>query len=88
MIYINALELINVSVENNILKEKEGKIFVYRAGTPKSKAGWYLSEKDFVAKELMNNEKGQRLLISALKEKNVDFVPKDYSWMSSHSEDL
>jgi len=78
MFYINALELINVSVKNNILEESEERILVYRESTSKSKAGWHLTDKDTVAKELMNDEEGQKLLISALKEKNVDFIKTDY----------
>ena len=79
MIYLNALELINEAVKNDILEEKEGQILVYRKGTSQSKEGWYLSDKDIVAKELMNDEKGQGLLISALKQKNVEFKPTDCS---------
>jgi hypothetical protein len=75
MFYINALHLINVCIDNNILKEKDKKVLVYRSGTPTSAEGWYLVDKDILAKELMNDKDGQDVLIEALKEKNVEFVP-------------
>lgn len=88
MLYINALELINVSIKNNLLDEIEGKIHIYRNGTSESEPGWYLEEKDIVAKELMNDKKGQKLIISLLKKRNVDFTPTDYSWLSSYNDNL
>lgn len=84
MIYINALELINLCVKNGILQERDGEIFTYRSGTPKSKEGWYLTDKDLVAKEVMNDEDAQNQLIAALKEKNVEFTPTDFSWLSHY----
>lgn len=88
MLYINALELINISVKNNLLDEIKGKIVLYIKGTSKNKAGWYLIEKDTAAKELMNDKENQKLLISLLKEKDVDFIPTDYSWLLSYSDNL
>lgn len=81
MIYINALELIDLCIEHSLLKEKNDKVFIYRAETPNSKEGWYLTDKDTVAKELMNDKAGQKTLINALKEKGVEFKPTNYSWM-------
>jgi hypothetical protein len=82
MIYINALELINACVKNDILVEEKGYVFVLRKG----KKGWCPTDKDLLAKELMKDEKGQKRLISALKEKNVEFTPKDYSWLNKEKE--
>ncbi|PLS19106.1 hypothetical protein CVD28_01480 [Bacillus sp. M6-12] len=79
MIYIQALELLNVAVKHDLVGERDGKVIVYRKGTSQSNEGFYLEEKDTVAKELMKDEKGQTTLIQALKEKGVDFVPTDYS---------
>jgi hypothetical protein len=78
MAYIDALKLINLAIENDLLGEQEGKVFVYRAATSRSEEGWYLDDKDIVAKELMNDEKGQKTIIEVLKEKGVSFVPKEY----------
>lgn len=82
MIFINALELINQCIEHNLLKEEDGKVFVYRNGTEKHKEGWYLTDKDILAKELMQDKEGQEILISALKEKNIEYTPTDFSWLS------
>ena len=81
MKYINALELINLAVKNGMIKEKDGKIFICRKGTEKKKAGWYLEEKDLVAKELMKDENGQEIIISELKKRNINFVLTDYFWI-------
>lgn len=81
MIYINALELINACIENEILVEKDGGVFVYRNASANSKEGWYLDDKDILAKEIMADTEAQNALISALKEKGVEFIPTDYSWM-------
>lgn len=77
MRYIDALKLINLCVQNNILKEIKGNILLYREGTPNSKEGWYLTDKDIVAKELMKDEEGQKKLVLELKKRNVEFIIKD-----------
>lgn len=79
MYYINALELINTCIQHDILKEKDGCVLVYRTASANSKEGWYLCDKDLVAKELMNDAEGQQILIDALKKKNVEFTPTDYA---------
>ena len=73
MYYINALKLINLCVEHNILQEKDNKIFVYRNKGKNNKEGWYLEPKETLALELKEDKKGQETLICALKEKGVDF---------------
>lgn len=73
MFYIDALELINMSVKNGILKEQEGMVFVYRAKTNESNEGWSLTDKALLAQEIMRDEDGQEALINALKEKEIDF---------------
>lgn len=75
MIYINALELINACIENNILYEDRGYVLVARTGHQ----GLSPTDKDTLAKELMNDEKGQEILISELKKRNVEFIPTNYS---------
>lgn len=84
MIYINALELINACVENEILYEEKGYVFVLRKG----EKDLCPTDKDILAKELMKDEKGQQTLISALRKKNVEFTPTDYSWLSKDKEIL
>lgn len=85
MRYINSLKLTNLCIENNILGEVEGKIPVYRKGVRKKKRkngktpgwivkpGWYLTDKDIFAKELMHSKKGQKIAISALNKKGIKF---------------
>lgn len=85
MKYINALELINIALENNILTERDGGILVYREASHTNCEGWYLTEKDILAKELMSSEEGQKVIISALKKKNVEYTPKEYSYTSDTS---
>jgi len=82
MIYINALELVNMAIKNDLLKVKEGKVFVYKAKTTQNKEGWYLEDKNTIAQELMRSESGQSTIIEALKEKGLLFVPTDYSFLT------
>lgn len=73
MKYIDALNLLNLCVENEILSEKDGGIFVYRNAGEKSPEGWYLTDKDLLSKELMTDKEGQKVLIEALNEKGTKF---------------
>ena len=86
MLYITALELINLAIENGVLMEQEGMIVVYRDASPTSEEGWYLEDKDTLAKELKESKEGQEAIISALREKNIEFKPTDYSWLDSYLE--
>ena len=82
MKYIEALRLIDISVKSGVIKELEGKIFVYREGTPYSREGWYLDEKDTVAKELMKNKQGKEILVDELLLNNREKLePTDYLWL-------
>jgi len=82
MIYINALNLINLAIENEILEELEAKVPVYMAAGTNNKEGWYLIDKDNLSKELMNDKKGQESLILALNDKGVIYSEKSYLWQS------
>lgn len=82
MWYIHAIELINLAIKNDVLKEKDGGAFVYRNNSDTSPEGWYLEDKDTIAYELMEDEEGQKLLIEALKDKNIEFKPTDFSWLT------
>jgi hypothetical protein len=79
MIFIHVLELIDLCVKNDILQDMDGNIPVYRKGTDKCNEGWHLTEKHRLAQELMKDDGGQKALISALKGKNVEFIPSDVS---------
>lgn len=79
MRYIDALGLINKAIKAELLQEEKGGVLVYRAKSVQSPEGWYLEEKDTVAKELMKDEAGQKMLMEALKEKGMEFVPTDYT---------
>ena len=78
-LYINMLQLLNTAVENNILAEKDGKIFVFRNSDDDDNDDddgyWSLSDKDLIAKELMKDIDGQEIIKKALKEKGVEFNP-------------
>lgn len=75
MKFIHALELIDLCVKNEILQDVNGVIPVYRERNADNKEGWYLIRKHDLAQELMRDVEGEKLLISSLKEKNVDFLP-------------
>lgn len=78
MIYINALELINLCLREEILHEKDGMVCVYRSASATSPEGWCLEDKDILAKELMGDKEGQNALISALDKKGIKFMPTKY----------
>ena len=77
MNYISALDLTNLCIKHEILVEKEGLVCVYREGRGSYKEGWYLEEKDTVAKCIMSDKDVANLLITELSKKGVIFVPKD-----------
>lgn len=77
MFYIDALNLINLAIENSILVEKDGGIFVYREKSANNEEGWYLDDKDIIIREVMQSKEAQDILISTLKEKDVEFVEID-----------
>lgn len=75
MIYIDSLNIINLSIKHKILKENNhGNVYVYRdeGSDGVNKAGWNLIDKDSLAKELMDDKNGQKALITALKNKGID----------------
>lgn len=82
MWYIHTIELINIAIKNDVLKEKDGNVFVYRNGSDTSPEGWYLEDKEMLAHELMEDEKGQKFIIEALKDKNIEFQPTDFSYLT------
>lgn len=85
MMYIHALELIDLAIKKDLVTVKDNKVAVYRNGAGDREEGWYLEEKESVAQELMKDEKGQEILFNALKEKGVEFNPTDYSWLNTPS---
>lgn len=72
MKYINALDLINLCIENDLLKVVDGYIPVYKEGE-NIKSGWYGYNKEDLAQELMYDEKGYNYLIAKLKELGIEF---------------
>ena len=75
MKYINALELVNLALENSILHERDGKVITYMQGE-NFKDGWYLVDKEYAIQSLMRSEEGQTLIINKLLEKGIEFKPK------------
>lgn len=77
MIFIDAFNLINECVNNNILKQENDMILVYRKATETCKEGLYFTAKVDLAFEVMTDEYGQKKLIEELKKKGVLFKPTD-----------
>ena len=76
MYYADALNLIEICVENDILKEQDGAIFTYRTEGKLYPESWYLMDVNILANELRHDKNGQEALILALKEKEVIFEEK------------
>ena len=72
MRFIDALNLIELCVEHEVLAEIDGGIAVYRNGTETSPEGWYLERKEDVAQELMHDPEGITLLTAKLEELGVN----------------
>lgn len=73
MKYIEALNLINLSIQFGILQERDEKVFVYRNKGKNSPKGWFLESKDVVAQELMEDSSRQDILIKALSKQGFEF---------------
>ena len=78
MKYIDSLDLINLSIEHEVLKNNNhGNVYVYRKEGIKGfgKEGWYLTDKGSLAKELMTDTTCQTLLIADLKKRSLEILP-------------
>lgn len=79
MKYINALHLIDLSIENNLIKTQDEKLLIYRMASKefpeKYPEGWYLEDKDYMVHELMEDKEGQDFLIEELRKLNIKFQP-------------
>lgn len=69
MKFIDALKLIEESVQEEVLREHEGGILVYCEGTASSKGDWHLVGKHQLAQNVMNDANAQKELISSLQNK-------------------
>lgn len=76
MFYINAKKLVELCLENNIFNLYEGNILLYRQGTDNSKEGWYATNIEDVIHVVRNDVYGQEHLITALKNKGINFTPQ------------
>lgn len=77
MIFINALKLVELAIENGILATKGNSVFVCLKGSKSGKEKWVLMDKHILAQQLMHDTKGQQLLIQALKERQIEFNPSN-----------
>ncbi|MBQ8997184.1 MAG: hypothetical protein IJ086_00660 [Clostridium sp.] len=75
MKYIKALELVNLTVENKILHEKDGHIAMYMTFEDRED-GWYLMPKEYAVQDLMRKKDGQDLIISKLLDMGITFEPE------------
>lgn len=76
MKYIDAKELVELSVKNNILKTHSEHILLYREAKDEFKEGWYATPKEDVIHIIMNDKIGQDALINALKNEGIIFELK------------
>ena len=73
MRYTDCLTLINMSIKFGILKEEGEKVFIFRNEGKTIHKGWFLEDKHEVAKELMEDDIGQEVLIKALEREGFNF---------------
>lgn len=73
MKYIDAKRLVELCLEQNLFNIYEDKILLYRESKGEFKEGWYATEKEDVIHEVKNDEKGQKFLINALKDRSISF---------------
>lgn len=77
MMYIDARRLIDLCIENGLLRASNGHIETYRAAGSNPKeypAGWYLSPYEDCIQEIMRNKAGQEALIQALAAREITFT--------------
>ena len=77
MIYIEAKKLVDLAVQHHVLNTQDGGILIYRyAGSDPEQfpEGWYLEDPEDVYRDIIGDTEGQNALISALKEKGIDFA--------------
>ena len=72
MFFIDALNLINLCVEHNILHTEEGFVLIQHENGP------VLWEKELLAQSLMRDFEGQDALLAELEKKNIPFEPFDF----------
>lgn len=75
----DAFNLVSLCVENGILQEQDGGIFIYRtSGSDPSEfpEGWYLEDKTSVCQELMEDTEGTEFLVKELANKGIKFEEK------------
>ena len=72
MEFTKALEIINLSINYGILIEKDGKVFVYKNLGKNEHRGWFLEDKEDVAKNLISDEITQKALLNALKKEGLN----------------
>lgn len=82
MLYIHALQLIDLCVKYGLLKEEDGNLLVYLNKTEQNEEGWFWMDKNLVAKQLMRDKEGQEVALQALNEKGVEYVPFNCPWLS------
>lgn len=73
MYFIDALNIINLCVDHQILTTHEELVLVQHENGP------VLWDKSLLAQELMHDEEGQAVLLNTLKEKGVEHTPFDFT---------
>lgn len=76
MTFFNAFNLLAMAADHGIIRREANMVFVYRqAGSPPEQypEGWYEEKITDIAQELMDDEKGQQILVEQLRKKGIEF---------------
>ena len=74
MRFIDALNLIQLCVEQEILQTVDGQVAVYRNGTDRCPEGWYLISDHDLAQKLMSDPQGIDALTTELQKRNIPLL--------------
>ena len=76
MWYMEALRLVQICIEHDLLKTTKDGVLLYMAETKEKPEGWYLFSKEQVAHQLMEDDEGVYTLTNALADLGVEFKAK------------
>lgn len=75
MWYMDAVRLVELCIEHEILKTAEGGVLLYITEMKEKPEGWYVFSKEQVAHQLMEDVDGIHTLTNALADLGVEFQP-------------
>lgn len=77
--FFNCIRLLDACVKEGLIKQNpkdQNAILVYREAGEVYPEGWYSENLLDCAQDLQSDEEGQRVLLTALKERGIDFTPE------------